>query len=166
MGRLAQGPDEPVVPDAGQMMLGGPHSPWRREDRRKLGGEHLEEALRLRDVLQLVTAEIADREPRRQVAADPGLDGSGHDRLAAVGGGTHACSAMHVEPHETVLVTHGRTRVDAHPDPDGLTRWPLVGGNGLLGFDGGADGIGRLSEHDEEAVALGAHLRAVPGGPG
>jgi hypothetical protein len=54
--------------------------------------------------------------------------------------------------------------MQAHPDPDGHTAWPVMAGEGALGGDARGQGLAGGGEDDEEAVAFRAQFAAAAGG--
>ncbi len=114
----------------------------------------------LRDVLEPVQAEPADRHAVRHPAGHPGRRVGQHD-LTAVRAGGDPGRQVHVHADVAVLVPCGLTGVQAHPDPHAPAVRPGVGSQRALRPDGCVQRLDDALEHDEEAVALGPHLVAT-----
>ena len=120
----------------------------------------LEQALRSGDVLEPVLAEIAERQIGGELAVDELGRAVGEERLAAVGGAHDAGGVVDVEAGVEAVGLHRLAGVEADADHDRL-RLPGVLGERPLPGDRGGDGVARVWEREEEAVALHLHLDAA-----
>ena len=129
-------------------------------------GLDLVQPLRAREVLEPVLAEVEQGDPGADLARDDARR-IREDDLAAVGRRRDARRAVHLDAHVVARDDQDLAGVDAHAHPD-VTAFPRVGGEGLLGGDGRADGPGGRREGDEDRVALGSerHAALCGGGPG
>ena len=110
----------------------------------------LEQALRRREVLQTVLAEVANG-----LAGDEVARRLRQEHLPAVPGGGDPRRAVDVDP-DVALVGHDRlARVEPHADADR----PVA--ERRLPVGGGGDRVGGARERDEERVALRVHLDAA-----
>ena len=117
---------------------------------RELGVAELEEALRRREVLEPVFAEVA-----YGLAGDEVARRLRQEHLAAVPGGGDPRRAVDVDP-DVALVGHDRlARVEPHADADRSVA------ERRLPVGGGGDRVGCARERDEERVALRVHLDAA-----
>jgi non-heme chloroperoxidase len=69
---------------------------------------------------------------------------------------------VNVETDIAVLVPSGLASMNAHPNSHRDVVWPTALDEGPLPFQTRAQGVSCRSEHDEETVAFGAHLRPAP----
>ena len=105
-------------------------------------------------------AEVAEGRLGRELVRDELGGPVGQERLAAVGGAHDAGGVVDVEAGVEAVGLHRLAGVEADADPDRL-RLPGVLGERPLAGDRGRDGVARVWEREEEAVALHLHLDAV-----
>jgi hypothetical protein len=123
----------------------------------------LVDPLRLVHVLELVLAEVPQRDIRRRVVAEELARRRGDEHLAAVAGGGDARGAVDAHP-DVALAADGRLAgVNAHPHTQLAAAGPFMCGQRLLRVDSGADGVLRAAKRREERVALRVDLGAVVG---
>jgi hypothetical protein len=121
---------------------------------------HLAQALRLREPLQPVLAEIAQARRARQVSLDQIPGGLREEDLAAVRRPGDARRSVDIQPEVIVAAQDPLAGVHSHPDSNLDPVWPGRRGKLALGPDRRADSAARRGEHGEEGVPLGAHLAA------
>jgi hypothetical protein len=77
------------------------------EVRRKVGGEDLEQAVRVRQILEPMLAEIAQAHPVWQVSYDETLSGIRHENLTSVRGRADSGGPVDVHPDISTLRNAG-----------------------------------------------------------
>ena len=117
---------------------------------REIGVAELEEALRRREVLESVLAEVANG-----LAADEVARRLRQEDLPAVPGGGDARRAVDVDPDVALLGYDRLARVEPHAHAD------RPAAERCLPIGGGRDRVGGARERDEERVALRVHLDAA-----
>jgi hypothetical protein len=148
----------------GEVVARGPERAGGREVVDESRRDDLDEALRLREILQAVLAEVAKFDVGRQLLAHGVVGAAGEDDLTPVSGVGHPGGAVHVEPDVAGALPCGAARVDPHADPDVLPGRPGVTAQRSLGGDERTDRRRRRREGEEERVALVLDLRAAGGG--
>ena len=132
-----------------------------RRQRREVGREALDdqlvEALRAGQVLEPMVAQVVHLEAL--VQQRPG--GLREQHLPAVRGRHHPRGVVDVQPHVVAPDDARLAGVQAHPHPDLGVRRPGVLGERALALGGRSSRVARRGEHDEEGVALAAHVVAV-----
>ncbi len=109
----------------------------RREVIRQPGHIELEDPFRAAQVLQLMVAEVPQRQARRQRVADQRRGGVGEQDLTAVADGGDPGGAVYIQAHQPGADPGRLTGVYPHPDPHVLPVRPLVGLQGPLQAGGG-----------------------------
>ena len=136
-----------------------------REDLRGPRGRQLVEMLGGRQVLEPVPAEVPRVPSLGQLVADQLAGGLGDHDLSAVSGSGDSCGAMHVNAYVPVAVRSRASGVGAHAHSHLYVVRPVDTCQLVLRGGGCSDRCRGGREGHEEAVALGAHLTAVVGGP-
>ena len=119
--------------------------------------DELEQVDRLREVAQVVDAQVAEARPVRQVVTSTRDRRRGYEHLAAVAGAHDAGGTVDVDAHVVGRSQRDGPGVDAHPHPDHAVGRPGGPGEPSLRLEGGVDRRRRSLEDDEERVALGVH---------
>ena len=119
--------------------------------------DELEQVDRLREVAQVVDAQVAEARPVRQVVTSTRDRRRGHEHLAAVAGAHDAGGTVDIDAHVVGRSQRDGPGVDAHPHPDHAVGRPRGPGEPALRLEGGVDRRRRSLEDDEERVALGVH---------
>ena len=146
-----------------QVVRPGAQAPQRRELRRQAGDDELEDALRARQVLQAVLAQVTRARSLRQLPLDQHPCRLGEQHLAAVAGRAEAGGAVDIQADVAAGAEARLAGVQAHPHPDRDTLRPGILGQRSLRCHRGRDGVGGTGEDDEEAVALGIDLPPAVG---
>ena len=133
----------------------------RREVRRQIADDELEEVLGAIEVLEPVLAEIPERDVRRQLVGDQLARGARDQHLPAVSGGADPRRAVHVQTDVIVLPDLRLAGVDAHPHAHVDALGPTLGRERPLRAHRGGDRVARPREGDEERVTLGVDLATV-----
>src|SRR4051812_17595756 len=119
-------------------------------ERRELAFAELVDALRRRQILEPVFAEVSERFSVCECGRR-----AGYEDLAAVPRGCDARRAMDVYADVSLLAEQRRSRVQAHADAN------RSGGERLLRLRCGCQGPRRRRERDEERVTLRIHFGPV-----
>jgi hypothetical protein len=134
------------------------------------GRGQLEQPHRPVQVLQPVLAHVHQGEPRLPLLLllilDDRLRRLGHQHLRAAGGSTDPGRAVHGQAGISSPGPDRVTGVNADPDPDRRTIWPLMSRQRPLDLQRAQHGLLRTSERREERISLGIHLRATLPGDG
>ncbi len=136
----------------------GAQAPQRRKPLRQARSGELVDVFRCLDVLQPVKAQVAEGNSGREVRRGQQPRRVGRHHLAAVRGRRDPGRPVHVQPHIRVLMPGRLPGMQAHPDPEADPAGPVVAGQVTLRRHAAADRVRGRVEHDEETVALGAHL--------
>jgi len=144
-----------------QVVRSGVERPEGREVGAKTGDLELEEALGVRQVLQPVRTQRPQRQVRGKRGFGEAAGGIRQEDLAAVRGRRDPRGAMDVQADVVVSAERAFARVKSHPNVDGRPVRPLVSRDPTLSGGRRGDGVGRVREDGEEAVAFGAELDPV-----
>jgi hypothetical protein len=96
----------------------------------------------------------------RAVEKDELARALGDQRLSAVSRRRDARAAMNIDAHVVVVGDQGLARVHAHPHANGGAVRPRMAHERVLRLGRCRDGVARIVEGDEEAIALRIHLNA------
>ena len=144
----------------GQVVRASVEGPESRECRRETGRLDLVDALRSRQVLETMRAELGEADIVREGLGEERARRIGQEDLASVPGSRDAGRAVNVETQVVVAAEPAFAGVEAHPDPDLHRFRPLVRGQRSLRDNRRPERVAGLGEHCEEAVALGRDLHA------
>lgn len=147
-----------------QVATGLAFHPQGREGVTQARDADLPEDLGAGHATQPVAAQADQADAIGERIGDEGGRRVGHDDLAAVASGRHACGPVHLEAAVIVAGEVGLAAVQAHPDLHADTVRPRSLRQGPLRIDGGGYGSTGLGERGEQAVALGAHHVSIVGG--
>ena len=133
----------------------------RRELRRQVADDELEELFGAIEVLEPVLAEVPERDVARQLVGDQLARGARDQHLSAVAGRADPRGAMDVQADVVIVSDLGLAGVDADPHADVDTLGPALGRQRPLRAHRGGDRVARPREGDEERIALGVDLAPV-----
>jgi hypothetical protein len=134
--------------------------PRRRELRAQTTRQQLVDPLRLREVLQPVLAQVAQRQLGQRRLVQQLARRLREQHLTTVGSRPDAGGAMHVEPHVIVGRKRRSPGVDAHPHPHARRAGPDLPLHRALRLRSSVHRVLGAPEHHEERVALGRDLDA------
>jgi hypothetical protein len=106
--------------------------------------------LGLVEVLQPVTAQVADGDSLGQARAHENPRGVGEKDLSTVSGGGDPRRSVYVDPNVVTTADGTFPRVHAHPDPERPSVRPRFGGEAPLRCHRCADRRRRRAEYDKE----------------
>src|SRR5262249_7423243 len=126
----------------------------------------LEDVLRLVHVLELVLAEVAQRDVRRWIVAQQLARRLGDEHLSPVTRPGYPRRAVDAKADVTLAAVGRLARVHAHAHTEAPALWPLVRGQVALDVERRSDSVLRTAKRREERVSLRVDLPAVVRGQG